>query len=64
MSYTMENFRQDFVCEHLVELPAEERVKGLLAEERVKGLSLEEILRQYSTADLEAFLKAQKATRT
>ena len=64
MSYTMENFLQDFVREHLVELPAEEGLKGLLAEEGLKGLPLEEILRQYFTADLEAFLKTQKTAKT
>jgi hypothetical protein len=49
MSYTMQDFRRDFVKEHFPELTPEEReevLKALPPEERLAGLSAEQI-RQY-----------------
>lgn len=43
MPYTLEQWRRDFVLDHLGDVPAEERVKGLPAEDRLEGLSAEEI---------------------
>jgi hypothetical protein len=45
MPYTMEDFKRDFVKEHLSELSPEERLKGLPPEERIKGMPPEERLK-------------------
>jgi hypothetical protein len=45
MPYTMEDFRRDYVRDHLDLLPPEERLRGLSPEERLRGLSLDEIER-------------------
>jgi hypothetical protein len=45
MPYTMEEFKREFVKEHLDELSPEERLKGLPPEERLKGLPPEERLK-------------------
>lgn len=49
MPYTMEDFRRDYVREHLHDLTPEERLEGLALEERLKGLSIEQLeqLEQY-----------------
>jgi hypothetical protein len=41
MSYTMEDFRRDYVKEHLKDLTPEERLAGLTPEERLAGLTPE-----------------------
>jgi hypothetical protein len=49
MSYTLEDFKRDYIKEHLPELPPEERqqvLESLPLEERLAGLSAEQI-RQY-----------------
>jgi hypothetical protein len=49
MSYTMEDFKRDYIKEHLAQLTPQEReevLRSLPAEERLAGLSAEEI-RQY-----------------
>jgi hypothetical protein len=43
MPYTMEDFRRDYVKEHLKDLTTEERLEGLSPEERLEGMSPEEI---------------------
>jgi hypothetical protein len=43
MPYTMEDFRRDYVREHLKDLTLEERLAGLSPEERLAGLSPEAI---------------------
>ncbi len=55
MSYTMQDFRLDFVKEHLHLLTIEERLAGLTLEERLAGLSLEQI------EHLLEFLKTRRA---
>ncbi len=50
--YTMEDFRRDFVKEHLHELTLEERLKGVSIEERLKGVSPEELRRAVPLAEL------------
>lgn len=54
MPYTMEDFRRDYVREHLKELTPKERLEGLSPEERLKGLSPKVI---------EGILKKMKAER-
>jgi len=58
MPYTWEDFRRDYMREHLDQflalLTPEERLRGLPAEERLRGLSLEEI---------QAYLDQQKKRR-
>lgn len=44
MPYTMEDFRRDFILDHLHEVPAREIVKRLPPEEILKSLTTEEIL--------------------
>jgi hypothetical protein len=39
MPYTMEDFRREYVKEHLNDLTLEERLEGLSPEERMRGLS-------------------------
>jgi hypothetical protein len=43
--YTMDDFKRDFLKEHLKDLTPQERLEGLSAEERLEGLSAEEIER-------------------
>src|SRR5262249_6264927 len=57
MPYTMEDFRRDYVREHLKALTPEERLQGLSAEERVRGLSPEERLRGLSPEEIAGLLK-------
>ena len=45
MSYTMADFRRDFVKEHLQDLTLEERFKGVSPEEVLKVISPEEVLK-------------------
>ena len=60
MSYTMEDFRRDFLKEHLGQLTPKERLAGLppeeirrhlSVEERLAGLSTEEILKHLSVEE-------------
>src|SRR5207245_2249352 len=43
MPYTMDDFRHDYLKEHVQELPPEERLKGMSPEELLAGLSPEQI---------------------
>jgi DNA-binding transcriptional MerR regulator len=43
MPYTMQDFRRDYVKEHLKDLTFQERLQGLTLEERLRGVPLEEI---------------------
>jgi hypothetical protein len=43
MPYTMEDFRRDYVKEHLKDLTSDERLEGLSHDERLKGLSPDDI---------------------
>jgi hypothetical protein len=75
MPYTLDDFRKDYLKEHLKELTPQERLKGLSLEERLKGLSLEERLEGLSPEErLEGLspeeieralqkIKAQRASR-
>jgi hypothetical protein len=45
MPYTMQDFRRDYVKEHLKDLTLKERLEGLSAEELLEGLSPDERLR-------------------
>jgi hypothetical protein len=51
MPYTMEDFRREYVKEHLEDLTPEERLRGLSPDERLRGLSPDE---------LEAYLRRRK----
>jgi hypothetical protein len=44
MPYTMEDFRRDYVREHLKDLTPEELMAGLSEEDLLKGLSAEKLL--------------------
>jgi hypothetical protein len=72
MPYTMEDFKRDFVKEHLKDLTpyerleglsSEERLEGLSSEERLEGLSSEQRLEGLSLEEIERFLEARKARR-
>ena len=61
MTYTRQQFEEDFVLRHLRSVPPdqvlsqyspEERLKNLSAEERLKNLSPEQVFRQYSAEDM------------
>ena len=43
MPYTMEDFRRDYLKEHLKDLTPDERLEGLSPDERLEGLSPEYI---------------------
>ncbi len=43
MPYTMDDFRRDYVKEHLSQLTPKERVEGLSLEERLEDVSAEQI---------------------
>ena len=55
LPYTMEDFRRDYLKEHLEELSPEERLEGLSPEKRLEGLSVEGI---------ERFLEKLKGTQS
>ncbi|HXG11862.1 MAG TPA: hypothetical protein VNK04_19050 [Gemmataceae bacterium] len=60
MPLTMDDFRREYVKEHLHKLTPEERLEGLSAEEILRGLSAEEILKHLPREEIENFLKRQK----
>jgi hypothetical protein len=63
VSYTMADFRRDFMKEHLKELPPDERrevLEVLSPEERLEGLSPEKRLEGLSQEEIEAFLNKLK----
>ena len=69
MPYTMEDFRRDYVKEHLKDLTPEEirealspeeLLRGLSPEERLRGLSPEERLKGLSPEEIAALLKRFK----
>ncbi len=43
MPYTFEDFKRDYVLEHIHKLPLDDRLKGLSAEQRFKGLSRKDV---------------------
>jgi hypothetical protein len=45
MAYTFEDFERDLARRLVLELPPEERLRGLSEEERLRGLSEEELRR-------------------
>ena len=51
MPYTMEDFRKDYVKEHLDVLSPDDRLKGLSPDDRLKGLSLDDRLKGLSLDD-------------
>jgi hypothetical protein len=51
MPYTMEDFRRDYVKEHLGCLTSQERLEGLTAQERLQGLHPEALLRRLSVEE-------------
>jgi anaerobic ribonucleoside-triphosphate reductase len=54
MTYTLEQFKKDFVISHLREIPTEEVLKQYSPEEVLKQYSPKEVLKQYS---LQEFLE-------
>lgn len=66
MSYTMEDFRRDYVKPHLTPeqvfkiIPPDQLLKQLSPEERLKGLSPEEILKVLSPDEIEKYLQRLK----
>ncbi len=69
MPYTMEDFRRDYVKEHLKDLTLEERLEGLSPEElikqlsadqRLQGLSPDQLLQRLSPDQIESYLQRQK----
>ena len=64
MSYTLKDFRRDFVEQNMKDFTPEERLRGLSPEERLAGLSPEEIeqlLRRLKNGH--SVSKAKKSTR-
>jgi hypothetical protein len=73
MSYTMADFRRDYVKEHLKDLTPEEVFEGMPAdkllqalppEERLKGLPAEERLKGLSAEEIERYLNRLKARKS
>ncbi len=56
MPYTMEQFRHDYLKEHVSQLSVKERLAGLSPEEVVKHLSPDEILKHLPREAIENFL--------
>ncbi|NLQ03577.1 hypothetical protein FLW85_00070 [Cylindrospermopsis raciborskii MVCC19] len=52
MTYTLEQFKKDFVINHLREIPTEEVLKQYSLEEVLKQYSSEEVLKQYSSEEV------------
>jgi hypothetical protein len=75
MSYTMEDYKRDYIKEHLARLtpqereeilralPAEERLAGLPPEERLAGMPLEERLAGLSAKQIRQYLDRLTARR-
>jgi hypothetical protein len=57
MPYTMEDFRHDYLKEHISQLTFEERLEGVPVEERLKGVPAEERLKGLSAKEIEDLLK-------
>ena len=57
MPYTMEDFRKDFVKEHLSVLSPDEILEKLSPDDRLKGLSPEDRLKGLSPEEIKAYLK-------
>jgi hypothetical protein len=69
MPYTMEDFRRDYVREHLKDLTPEELLEAVPLEKRLEGLSVEDLLKRVpvekrleglSIEEIEAVLKRLK----
>ena len=60
MPYTMQDFRRDFVKEHLKDLTFEERLQGLTFEQLLHGLTLEERLQGVPLKEIEKYLRGLK----
>lgn len=66
MSYTMEDFKRDFIKEHLLKLTPEERedvLQSLPLEQRLAGLSAEQILKGLSAEQIRQYLEELTASR-
>jgi hypothetical protein len=63
MPYTMEDFKRDFLKEHLKDLTPQERLEGLSAEERLEGLSAEAIKRILEKRKAERPSRSRKPRR-
>ena len=60
MPYTMEDFRKDFVINHLNILSSDDRLRGLSSDDRLRGLSPDDRLRGLSVQEIKEYLKSQK----
>jgi hypothetical protein len=60
MPYTMEEFKRDFLRDHLDELSPEERLKGLTPEELLKVISMDDLARVLSRDQIEAVLAKRR----
>jgi hypothetical protein len=63
MSYTMEDFRRDYVKAHLKDLTPQERLEGLSAEEVLRSLPLEDWLECLLEDEIKRFREKQKLVR-
>ncbi len=52
MPYTFEDFKRDYVLEHIHKLPLDDRLKGLSPDDRLKGMSADDLLKNLSADDL------------
>ena len=67
MSYTMADWRRDYITEHLKDLPTAERRKALQSlplEERLAGLSPEELLDALSPEQIDLLRKKLQSERS
>jgi hypothetical protein len=64
MPYTMEDFRREYIRDHLKELTPQERLQGLSPEEVLKAFSPEERLRGLPPDQIESYLKHHKKQAT
>jgi hypothetical protein len=55
MTYTLEQFKKDFVISHLREIPTEEVLKQYSPEEVLKQYSPKEVLKQYSPEEIKQY---------
>ena len=63
MSYTVEDFKKDFIRHNLDVLPPEERLRGMSPEDRLRGMSPEERLRGMSPEELTSRLSLEERLR-
>lgn len=60
MAYTMEDFRRDYVRDHLGVLSPDDRLRGLSPDEVLKRFSFDEVLSKFSVEEIRQYLEKKR----